>query len=75
MARLLNDGTKASALEHVLRPIKKEGAAMKAGTPTLRSFNDCFPHRPPSTLSISFRFPFRSPPSVINHSLLANNIR
>ncbi|PMD37337.1 hypothetical protein L207DRAFT_73832 [Hyaloscypha variabilis F] len=30
MARLLNDGTTASALEHVFRPIKKEGAAMKA---------------------------------------------
>ncbi len=36
---------------------------MKAGTPTLRSFNDCFPHRPPSTLSIPFRFPSVLPPS------------
>jgi hypothetical protein len=81
MARLLNDGTTAVALQHRFRPIKKEGDNMKASTPTLRSLIGLHPLS--STLQdVSFRadrLPLRSSiflrqislrfsPPVINHS-------
>jgi hypothetical protein len=36
IAGYLDDGTTASALEHRFRPIKKDGAAMRAGKRTNR---------------------------------------
>jgi hypothetical protein len=81
MARLLNDGTTASALEHVFRPIK-EAKSMEAGIPSSRYSSKLYISLAKSpeiflfTLinfhdpQISFH-PFislRSPPPVIDHS-------
>jgi hypothetical protein len=67
MARLLNDGTTVVALQHRFRPLKREGAEMKAGISAAFDFNSTPIFQTSRLDPKTSNFPFVKSPFVLPH--------